>query len=112
MYPVDQDQTIHGGLQCICRRSRDSQNGRITAFWGCIAKWVNIMAIIDITQKIGPASGEEAAVIAIPPALSKSSSATIWWGGHGRRIALVGGAAEGVLTLSTTLMEEMMGDGC
>jgi chemotaxis signal transduction protein len=28
----------------------------------------NIMAIIDITQKTGLVSGEEAAVIAIPPA--------------------------------------------
>jgi hypothetical protein len=61
----------------------------------------NIMATIDITQKTGPASGEEAAVIAIPPAWSQASSATMWWGGHRRRIALVGGAIEGVLTLST-----------
>jgi hypothetical protein len=69
MYPVDQDQTIHGGLQCICRRSRDSQNGWIAAFWGSIAKRADIMAIIDIMH------GEEAAVIAIPPAWSKASSA-------------------------------------
>ena len=73
----------------------------------------NIMATIDITQKIGPASGEEVAVIAIPPAWSQASSATIWWGGHGRRIALVGGAVEGVLMLSTCWRRRwwIMGDG-
>jgi hypothetical protein len=46
---------------------RDAQNIRITAFWGCIAKRVNIMTTIDIAQKTGPASGEEAAVIAALP---------------------------------------------
>jgi hypothetical protein len=39
----------------------------------------------------------------------KQAAHYLLWGGHGRRIALVGGAVEGELTLLTPLMEEMMG---
>ena len=80
-------------------RSRVSQNGQITVFLGCIAKSNGRISWPSSTSRESPASGEEAAVIALPSACSQASSATIWRGGHGRRIAMVGGAAEGVLTL-------------